>query len=199
MQDITKQELRQKIKIELSQNKQNFEKWSKLICKNIINSDFYKKAKIVYAYMALPDEVDLSVLIDDALCKNKTVFVPKVVPNSNKMIFFDYSKCQFENGSFGILEPKTNNTNEDLAKDFMEERITGNQTVIFLVPGRVFGEDGERIGRGKGFYDIYLSDFLKTQKKSVLVAGVCFPIQIGKQVPTTEHDIKMDQIFTCPK
>lgn len=191
MQNITKQELRQKIKIELSQNKQNFEKWSKSICQNIINSEFYQKAQIVYAYMALPDEVDLSVLIDDALCKNKTVYVPKVVPNSNKMIFFDYSKCQFENGSFGILEPKTKNIDE--------ERITGNQTAIFLVPGRVFGEDGERIGRGKGFYDIYLSNFLNTQKKSVLVAGVCFPIQIGKQVPTTEHDIKMDQIFTCPK
>lgn len=191
MQNITKQELRQKIKIELSQNKQNFEKWSKLICQNIINSEVYQKAQIVYAYMALPDEVDLSVLIDDALCKNKTVFVPKVVPNSNKMIFFDYSKCQFENGSFGILEPKTD--------DIKEEKIAGDQTAIFLVPGRVFGEDGERIGRGKGFYDIYLSNFLKTQKKSVLVAGVCFPIQIGKQVPTTEHDIKMDQIFTCPK
>lgn len=191
MQNITKQELRQKIKNELSQNKQNFEKWSKSICKNIINSEFYQKAQIVYAYMALPDEVDLSVLIDDALCKNKTVYVPKVVPNSNKMIFFDYSKCQFENGSFGILEPKT--------KIIDEEKITGNQTAIFLVPGRVFGEDGERIGRGKGFYDIYLSNFLKTQKKSVLVAGVCFPIQIGKQLPTTEHDIKMDQIFTCPK
>lgn len=191
MQNITKQELRQKIKIELSQNKQNFEKWSKLICQNIINSEFYQKAQIVYAYMALPDEVDLSVLIDDALCKNKTVYVPKVVPNSNKMIFFDYSKCQFENGSFGILEPKTEN--------IKEEKIAGDQTAIFLVPGRVFGEDGERIGRGKGFYDIYLSNFLKTQKKSVLVAGVCFPIQIGKQVPTTEHDIKMDQIFTCPK
>ena len=191
MQKITKQELRQKIKIELSQNKQNFEKWSKLICQNIINSEFYQKAQIVYAYMALPDEVDLSVLIDDALCKNKTVYVPKVVQNSNKMIFFDYSKCQFENGSFGILEPKT--------EDIKEEKIAGDQTAIFLVPGRVFGEDGERIGRGKGFYDIYLSNFLKTQKKSVLVAGVCFPIQIGKQVPTTEHDIKMDQIFTCPK
>lgn len=191
MQNITKQELRQKIKIELSQNKQNFEKWSKLICQNIINSEFYQKAQIVYAYMALPDEVDLSVLIGDALCKNKTVFVPKVVPNSNKMIFFDYSKCQFENGSFGILEPKTD--------DIKEEKIAGDQTAIFLVPGRVFGEDGERIGRGKGFYDIYLSNFLNTQKKSVLVAGVCFPIQIGKQVPTTEHDIKMDQIFTCPK
>ena len=191
MLNITKQELRQKIKIELSQNKQNFEKWSKSICQNIINSEFYQKAQIVYAYMALPDEVDLSVLIDDALCKNKTVFVPKVVPNSNKMIFFDYSKCQFENGSYGILEPKT--------EDIKEEKIAGDQTAIFLVPGRVFGEDGERIGRGKGFYDIYLSNFLKTQKKSVLVAGVCFPIQIGKQVPTTEHDIKMDQIFTCPK
>lgn len=191
MQNITKQELRQKIKIELSQNKQYFEKWSKSICQNIINSEFYQKAQIVYAYMALPDEVDLSVLIYDALCKNKTVYVPKVVPNSNKMIFFDYSKCQFENGSFGILEPKTKNIDE--------EKIVGDQTAIFLVPGRVFGEDGERIGRGKGFYDIYLSNFLNTQKKSVLVAGVCFPIQIGKQVPTTEHDIKMDQIFTCPK
>ncbi len=191
MQNITKQELRQKIKIELSQNKHNFEKWSKSICQNIINSEFYQKAQIVYAYMALPDEVDLSALIDDAICKNKTVYVPKVVQNSNKMIFFDYSKCQFENGSFGILEPKT--------EDIKEEKIAGDQTAIFLVPGRVFGEDGKRIGRGKGFYDIYLSNFLKTQKKSVLVAGVCFPIQIGKHVPTTEHDIKMDQIFTCPK
>ena len=168
MQNITKQELRQKIKIELSQNKQNFEKWSKLICQNIINSEFYQKAQIVYAYMALPDEVDLSILIDDALCKNKTVYVPKVVPNSNKMIFFDYSKCQFENGSFGILEPKT--------EDIKEEKIAGDQTAIFLVPGRVFGEDGERIGRGKGFYDIYLSNFLKTQKKKCSVVGTCFPI-----------------------
>ena len=189
MQNITKQELRQKIKIELSQNKQNFEKWSKLICQNIINSEFYQKAQIVYAYMALPDEVDLSVLIDDALCKNKTVYVPKVVPNSNKMIFFDYSKCQFENGSFGILEPKT--------ADIKEEKIAGDQTAIFLVPGRVFGEDGARIGRGKGFYDIYLSNFVNTQKKSVLVAGVCFPIQIGKQVPAAEHDIQMNTLFTC--
>lgn len=198
MEKQTKQELRQKIKIELSQNKQNFEKWSKQICQNIINSDFYQKAQIIFAYMALPDEVNLSLLIEDALSKNKKVFVPKVVPNSNKMIFFDYSKCQFENGSFGILEP-TKELNKDFEKDYIEEKSMGNKTVLFLVPGRVFDDDGGRIGRGKGFYDIYLSDFLNTNKKSVLVAGVCFPIQIGKQIPTTEHDIKMSKIFTCPK
>ena len=197
MENITKQDLRQKIKIELSQNKEHFEKWSNEICKNIFASDFYKNADFIFAYMALPDEVNLSLLINDALSKNKKVFIPKVVPNSNKMIFFDYSKCSLENGSFGILEPQTESSEAFSIEPFSISDFDNANSVLFLVPGRAFDKTGGRLGRGKGFYDVYLSEFLKTHKKSVLVAGVCFPIQIGKQVPTTEHDIKMNTLFTC--
>ena len=30
---------------------------------------------------------------------------------------------------------------------------------LILVPGLAFGENGSRLGRGKGFYDRYLEDF----------------------------------------
>ena len=70
---MTKQEIRTQIKEKLLQNKKQLNFWSHKICKNIINSDFYKGSKIVYAYMSLSDEVNLCEVIDDAILKNKTL------------------------------------------------------------------------------------------------------------------------------
>ena len=97
---MTKQEIRTQIKEKLLQNKQQLNFWSHKICKNIINSDFYKSSKTVYAYMPLSDEVNLCEVIDDAILKNKAVYIPKIIPGTSKMIFYDYSKCSVKKGSF---------------------------------------------------------------------------------------------------
>ena len=113
---MTKQEIRTKIKEKLLQNKHNFDIWSEKICKNIINSDFYKNAKTVYAYMALSDEVNLCEVIDDSILKNKTVYIPKIIPGTSKMIFYDYSKCSVKKGSFDIMEPQVQIVTENFEK-----------------------------------------------------------------------------------
>lgn len=61
----------------------------------------------------------------------------------------------------------------------------------FIVPGIAFTLKGDRIGRGKGFYDKLLTGY----KESVFV-GYCHSIQVTKNIPTEKHDIKMHYLCT---
>lgn len=64
---------------------------------------------------------------------------------------------------------------------------------ILLIPGLSFSPEGERLGRGKGFYDRFLENF-----KGIKI-GLCFECQIENGIPTEEHDKKMDFIVTEKK
>lgn len=86
----------------------------------------------------------------------------------------------FSLGSFGVLEP---------AQD--SEVISLDEVQGMLIPGLVFNKNGNRLGKGKGFYDRALSNF---RGKKV---GVCFEFQISeKLIPTEAHDIRMDYLLT---
>lgn len=61
---------------------------------------------------------------------------------------------------------------------------------IILVPGLGFSAEGERLGRGKGFYDRYL------EKCDAIKIGVAFEMQLESNLPVEPHDIKMDFVVT---
>ena len=61
---------------------------------------------------------------------------------------------------------------------------------ILIIPGLGFTIKGERLGRGKGYYDRYLSGF------SGIKVGVCFETQVFETIPTDEHDIELDYLVT---
>lgn len=90
-----------------------------------------------------------------------------------------------ENGNFiksklGILEPDQKTS----------QAVGVDELVGILIPGVAFDEEGHRMGRGRGFYDRFLSKF--NGKK----IGVCFDIQVFPEVPRDPHDIRMDVIIT---
>lgn len=62
-----------------------------------------------------------------------------------------------------------------------------------FVPALAFHADGHRLGRGKGYYDRTLADFIG------LKVGVCFQFNILNSVPTESHDVGMDCIITDEK
>lgn len=64
---------------------------------------------------------------------------------------------------------------------------------LVFVPGRLFCHSGNRIGRGGGWYDKIL------QNSKAIKVGVCYDIQVLKQIPQEDHDIKMDLIITESK
>lgn len=182
---MTKQELRIQIKQTLQAHQFSFKNESFRICKKIISSEYYIKSSIILCYMALPDEVDLSQIILQAQNDKKVIFVPKVQMKTTKMNFFEITKnVSLTSGSFGILEPDSSTRIFDF-NDFNDENI------LILVPGRAFSLKGERLGRGKGYYD----SFLKNKPRNCMTAGVCFPFQIVNEIPVEPHDFKMDFMF----
>ena len=64
---------------------------------------------------------------------------------------------------------------------------------ILIIPGLGFSENGERLGRGKGYYDKYLKSFIGIK------IGICFEDMVVLNLPTEPHDIDMDYVVTDGK
>jgi len=210
---MTKAEVRKQIKETLTTIKAGLPSQSRKICELILSSSRYTSCTTLLAYMPLADEVDIRTVITDAISKGKKVFLPRVFPDSNKMEFYRYETgSETSTGSFGIQEPAP-----DDAKSFSRflEKMSINEYspaahssnyvdipepsqaaehILILVPGRAFTKSGKRIGRGKGFYDIYLSSL--PQIFDIKKSGVCFSEQLLSELPTTPDDVLMDNIFS---
>ncbi len=61
---------------------------------------------------------------------------------------------------------------------------------MIIVPGVAFDREGNRMGRGRGFYDRLLSTTPNAFK-----VGVAFGFQMVEQVPTEPFDIKMNKVI----
>jgi 5,10-methenyltetrahydrofolate synthetase len=66
-----------------------------------------------------------------------------------------------------------------------------NHVDIFLVPGLAFDLGGNRLGRGAGYYDKLLVNYPKSIK-----IGIANNSRIIDAVPTEDHDVAMDSLFT---
>ena len=71
-----------------------------------------------------------------------------------------------------------------------ELRIQAGTANVLLIPGLGFTKTGERLGRGKGFFDRYLENF------QGIKMGVCFERQLSETVFSEPHDKCMDYIIT---
>ena len=192
---MTKAEIRNEIKTRIaSLSAEELHSQSDELCSQIISSTEYLNCTILLAYMPLADEVDIISVISDALVHRKTVFLPRITPGTNQMEFYSYeATTPTTTGSFGITEPAPNEQHSLF--QFLGNHKTADK-ILMLVPGRAFTKDGRRLGRGKGFYDIYFAR-LKAQgfTESIKKSGVCFACQLMTDIPTTPEDILMDKVY----
>ncbi len=83
-------------------------------------------------------------------------------------------------GAFGIWEPRADLPALDL-----------NEAQMILVPGVAFGESGERIGMGAGFYDRTLASV-----QQGLRVALTFDFQLFPSLEQNPWDCSMDWIVT---
>lgn len=176
-----KQDIRRRIKLlknEISIDRKNL--ISNQILQNIENQKEFRKAEIIMAYSALPDEVQTAGFIEKYY-KGKTILLPCV--RGDDLILKQYTgKENMQKGDFGILEPSGDEFTDYLSID------------LIIVPGVAFDSNCNRLGRGKAFYD----GFLKKAEKAFKI-GICFDFQIVDSIPIEPHDIKMDMVITESK
>lgn len=176
---MTKQELRELIKARIKLMQMKERKVASIqICQQIIGSTEWKEANNVWLYAALPDEVDLNLLFQDAEQHNKRILLPVVDGNDLQIKFYDPQHI-VPTGKYNINEP----TSHCPALSNLGE------IDLAIIPGRAFTSDGQRMGRGKGFYDRTLTS-IRCPKW-----GVAFACQIVDEIPTDPWDIRLDRII----
>lgn len=185
---MTKAAIRKYIKSIIPTDSFIIEELSDNICRKLEKSDCFIKAPLILAYMPLNDEVDLTSLFTRTFELNKKLALPRIIPATNKMDFYlTDENLSVKKGSFAIMEPEAE------GKNLIRADSLPDGTLI-LIPGRAFTKEGCRLGRGKGFYDIWLSKIPQDKKNRVHLAGVCFPQQIVESIPCDEGDVRMDAV-----
>ena len=151
------------------------------IMSSLLSHSQIQKADYVLMYHSLPDEVDTHSALDQLLAMGKKVLLPKVVSDT-EMTIHEYTGADSlqPSESYGILEPTT-----------PELSIINCQLSIAIVPGMAFDKQGHRLGRGKGYYDRFLSRIPNIYK-----IGVCFPFQMLESIPSESTDVVMDEVIT---
>lgn len=133
-------------------------------------------ANTVLLYYSLPDEVDTHEFVQK-WSREKRILLPVVVGDDLELRIYTGPE-DLSTGSYGIEEPTG-------------ELFTNYAAIDFIaVPGVAFDGNGNRLGRGKGYYDRLLPHIPAAYK-----AGICFPFQLVEEVPAEPFDIRMDEII----
>lgn len=141
----------------------------------IENTTIFQDSKNVMIFSSLPDELPTHEVIE-RWARVKNVYLPRVSGDDIEVIKYEPGTLKL--GSFNILEP----TNDEIVNPSILDLV--------IVPGVAFDREGNRCGRGKGYYDRFLK-----QTDAVTIA-VCFDCQLVDHLPTEPHDIPAQYIVT---
>lgn len=143
-----------------------------------------REISVVALFSPMNDEVQIAPLVEklakEGGCR---VVLPRVESMSDgqaEMEFYDYNPAQMAVGAFGIIEPQAG------------EPCSASEIDVMVVPGVAFDRNGGRLGRGKGYYDRYIS----REGFRAECIGVCFDYQLFDKLPTEPHDKAMDMVVS---
>lgn len=150
--------------------------WSSSLLSKLEDHPVFCQAKTVLMYYALPDEVQTQAFVE-RWSKSKNIILPVVQGNDLELRFYE-GKDSLKKGAYGIEEP-------------YGRRLTNyNDIELAIIPGVSFDKEGNRLGRGKGYYDRLLPQL------SAYKIGICFQFQVAPLLPTEPFDILMDEVWT---
>jgi 5-formyltetrahydrofolate cyclo-ligase len=149
----------------------------------------YREAKAVVLYAPKGNEVATGAIFDDAIESRRAVFYPRIEnepkDSSARAIVARRvrDRADLARGTFGILEPSASAELLDRQKF---------SSIMICVAGVAFGLEGQRLGRGGGYYDRFLGQF-GTEAISV---GLAYSFQLLDRIPEAEFDRRLNLIVT---
>ncbi len=180
-----KEEIRKEIlRILRGQTHKERKELSRKIQEELVSSPEYKKAMTIMVYVSLPTEVGTETIIGKGLETGKKVVVPFIEKGSNEITAAELkSITELVKGPFGIKQPK-----EDAVREVSLKEIE-----LVVIPGIAFDRKNMRLGRGKGYYDRFLS---KPDLSSARTIGLAFNCQIVDALPQDPHDIPVKKVIS---
>lgn len=163
-------------------NQRELNKFNKEINSHISVSRLFLEGKVIMGYLAMAGkEVPVDQAMQTALNMGKTVCVPQILDLDGHMQAVRLVTLKkLAKDMYGIRTPQE-----------PVEVISPEDIDLILVPGAAFTEHGDRLGKGKGFYDRFLPRCTKG-----VAMGVANEVQVLPELPTQAHDFKIRYLVT---
>lgn len=175
---MDKKELRKQIKNLKNQysSEQKIE-MSRPLWQELERNILFRQARTVLLYWSMEDEVFTHDYVNK-WAGEKTILLPCVKGDVLELRVFEGMESLQPGEAFGILEP-------------VGEIFTDYDVIdMIVVPGVAFDRQGNRLGRGRGYYDKILKETRVAKK-----VGICFDFQFVEEVPVDELDVRMDVVI----
>lgn len=134
----------------------------------------FMMADKILMYHSLPDELSTHAFLNKWKGR-KSFYLPRV--NGVNLDILPFEESRLELGAFHIEEPSGDNT------------VSPEEIELVVVPGMAYDRRGNRLGRGKGFYDRLLASTKATK------VGIAYEFQLLDEIPAEPHDISMDIVI----
>lgn len=129
----------------------------------------------ILMYHSLPDELSTHSFIDK-WCTRKSFYLPRV--NGVNLEILPYNRTTLKLGAFHIEEPQG------------DETASIDEIEMVVVPAVAYDCNGNRVGRGKGYYDRLLTH------SRALKVGIAYDFQLFDEIATEPHDVPVDIVIT---
>ncbi|KAK7588237.1 hypothetical protein V9T40_005482 [Parthenolecanium corni] len=163
---------------------------SNYVADKVIQHSKYLVGSRIGIYLNLPDEIQTDSILKHMFSIGKLCFIPRYNADSMEMVRMENLE---ERNTLPITKWNIPQPSEDSQRE--EAMQTGGLDVL-IIPGRAFTKSGYRLGRGKGMYDKWLSQYKENfNGKLPFTIGLAFAQQILDELPVSETDQKLDQVL----
>ena len=159
---------------------------SEFIMHQVEQMTAFLEAQTVLLYWSMDDEVQTHAFVD-RWCQSKKMLLPCVDGDDLLLRPYTGRDCLVAGEQFGIGEPAAYDATGNALPVFTDLEAID----LIIVPGVAFDRDGNRLGRGRGFYDRMLMS-----TPNALKVGLAFDFQMLDKVPTEPFDVKMDFVIS---
>lgn len=184
MSDLSKPALRREIFARMRALSDR-EHRSRTVFGRLFELNEYQQAESVLLYAHIGCEVQTTDAMNRVWADGKQLVLPRC-EGKNLVLYKIESVDELEPGSFGIPEPISAVLSDP------RRRLDATAIDLLCIPGVAFDRAGNRLGRGKGFYDRLLA----TCSADANLFGVAFDCQIVESVPTLPHDRPMTAVLS---
>jgi 5-formyltetrahydrofolate cyclo-ligase len=182
-ENLTKRQLRNILLERLKkQTEQERKSKSKLIEKKLLEQEEFIKAERIMFYLAFDGEVNTESMINKSRELGKQIYVPLCDTKEKTLKPCVLMKdSALKKGPYQTLEPQT------------KIDLPLNKLDLVIVPALAFDKNGNRLGRGKGYYDRCLKK-VSSHTRSI---GLAFDFQILPTLPVEQNDVSVDKVLSA--
>ncbi|XP_056135007.1 5,10-methenyltetrahydrofolate synthetase (5-formyltetrahydrofolate cyclo-ligase) [Lampris incognitus] len=165
---------------------------SRVVSTQLFRHPKYAGCERIAVFLSMDDEVSTEEIIKDVFKQGKTCFIPKYQVNTSHMDMLRLNSVQDMDTlpltSWNIRQPADGDNTR-------EEALATEGLDLILMPGLGFDRSGNRLGRGKGFYDTYLERCIRHPRGKPYTIALAFKEQLCQEIPVNDNDVLIDEVL----